>query len=330
MNKPDTQSPRKTPQMISAFTEGFSTVTTHIWLIILPLLLDIYLWFGPHLRVKSLFLPYLSEIIGNFRAMPAANISEMVTSIEELWKTVLEHYNIFGSLHTFPIGLTSLLSAQGPLSNPLGSPLFVELNSMANFIGVWIILVMVGLILGSTYFGSIARAINADPHRITFGELGWQTLQSLLLSISILVVLAFLTIPFVLILSVVAVLSGFLAQLIILFFTLILIWFLTPLVFSPHGIFLNHQNILLSMLTSVRLVRFFLPGTGLFILMAIILNEGLNTLWRVPQENSWLTLIGIAGHAFTSTSLLAASFAYYKLGIQKMQAAQEKIFSQQP
>jgi hypothetical protein len=38
----------------------------------------------------------------------------------------------------------------------------------------------------------------------------------------------------------------------------------------------------------------------------------LDTLWRVPDEKSWLSLVGVAGHAFISTSLLAASFIYYR------------------
>jgi len=38
----------------------------------------------------------------------------------------------------------------------------------------------------------------------------------------------------------------------------------------------------------------------------------LNYLWSVPPNNSWMLLIGIAGHAFITTALLAASFVYYR------------------
>jgi hypothetical protein len=44
----------------------------------------------------------------------------------------------------------------------------------------------------------------------------------------------------------------------------------------------------------------------------ILLGQGLDFLWRTPPETSWWTLIGIAGHAFVSTALLAASFVYYR------------------
>jgi len=59
-------------------------------------------------------------------------------------------------------------------------------------------------------------------------------------------------------------------------------------------------------------VRFTLPNTGLFLLAFVLINQGLNFLWSTPPSNSWLLLVGIAGHAFISTALLAASFIYYR------------------
>ena len=60
------------------------------------------------------------------------------------------------------------------------------------------------------------------------------------------------------------------------------------------------------------MTRMTLPTTSLFFLSILAISEGLNILWRVPPENSWLTLIGVGGHAFITTALLAASFIYYR------------------
>jgi hypothetical protein len=38
----------------------------------------------------------------------------------------------------------------------------------------------------------------------------------------------------------------------------------------------------------------------------------MNFLWNTPADNSWWMLVGIAGHAFVSSALLAASFIYYR------------------
>jgi hypothetical protein len=60
------------------------------------------------------------------------------------------------------------------------------------------------------------------------------------------------------------------------------------------------------------MARFTLPTSGLFVLSIFLLSTGLNYLWSVPTDDSWMLLVGIAGHAFITTALLAASFVYYR------------------
>jgi hypothetical protein len=48
------------------------------------------------------------------------------------------------------------------------------------------------------------------------------------------------------------------------------------------------------------------------VLSVLLIAYGLNFLWNIPSPDSWMTLIGIAGHAFITTSLLAASLIYYR------------------
>ena len=60
------------------------------------------------------------------------------------------------------------------------------------------------------------------------------------------------------------------------------------------------------------MTRFTLPSSALFILSALLISQGLVFLWRVPPADSWLTMVGIAGHAFITTALLAASFIYFR------------------
>ena len=62
----------------------------------------------------------------------------------------------------------------------------------------------------------------------------------------------------------------------------------------------------------IRLTRLTVISTGLLFLVIVVLNEGLDVLWRVPAEASWLTAVGVAGHGFVTTALLAASFVYYR------------------
>jgi len=62
----------------------------------------------------------------------------------------------------------------------------------------------------------------------------------------------------------------------------------------------------------LRMSRFTLPTSSMFVLSVFLLSRGLSYLWMVPASDSWLLLVGIFGHAFISTTLLAASFVYYR------------------
>jgi len=105
----------------------------------------------------------------------------------------------------------------------------------------------------------------------------------------------------------------------------LVMWMALPLFFSPHGIFSLEQKAVPSILMSIRMVRFFLPGTSMFIIFCILISEGFNMLWVLPGSDSWLLALGIGGHAFVVTGLLSASFLYYRQGLKWMQFNIQRI-----
>ena len=73
-----------------------------------------------------------------------------------------------------------------------------------------------------------------------------------------------------------------------------------------------------------------LPTSSLFVLSVLLIAIGLNFVWSIPSSDSWMTLIGIAGHAFITTSLLAASFIYYRDMQVWLQTVFEKLKANLP
>jgi hypothetical protein len=141
----------------------------------------------------------------------------------------------------------------------------------------------------------------------------WKSIrQALFLSIIWLGFLFVIGVPAMLVVSMIAYFSAVLGQIMFFIGALLVIWLIMPVFFSVHGIFTLQLNAFRSILGSLRMVRFTLPNTGLFLLVFVIINTGMNFLWNTPSETSWWMLVGIAGHAFVSTALLAASFIYYR------------------
>jgi hypothetical protein len=108
------------------------------------------------------------------------------------------------------------------------------------------------------------------------------------------------------------------------------LWLLVPIFFSPHGIYVRKQNALASFLGGFQLTRFTLPSSSLFVLAVLLVGTGLNLLWAVPAEDSWLALVGILGHAFVTTALLASSFIYYQDMSLWLQTVFERLRSSLP
>ncbi len=308
------------PRLINALVAGFNTVANNIYLIIIPVLLDLFFWVGPRLQIKDLLGPVVNESFSYLLKINAQDMSQRIDLVREIWNTFLERFNLFSFLSTFPIGVPSLLSAEGSVDTPFGSSINLQLSSFGLALLGFLAIIVGGFVLGCLYLNMVSRTTTEKPINLQFKDLMNQVVQSFILVIALIIVFMIVSMPVMLIISVFAIINPGLADIALLFIGFILLWMLIPMVFTPHGIFAFRQNVVQALLTSIRLVRFFLPGTGLFLLTAILIGQGLDVLWRVPPTTSWMTLVGILGHAFIYTSLFAASFVYYRNGMQWMQA----------
>jgi hypothetical protein len=294
------------PGLITTLVRGFDSVANHVLVILPPLLLDLFLWLGPHLRLKSFLEPFIGQLPAMAKAFPA-NLPDLAT-IQQAWTSFMNQFNLFITLRTFPVGATSLLSLQMTEQTPLGAPVNLDAGSFLGIIGWVLLLVLFGWLIGALYYYWISGVALKPGARSL-----WKSIhQTTLLSIIWLGLLLVFGLPALLLVSVISLFSQLLGQIVLFAVALLLLWLLMPVFFSVHGIFTQQLDAFRSILGSLRMVRFTLPNTGLFLLAFLLINSGLNFLWNTPSENSWWMLVGIAGHAFVSTALLAASFIYYR------------------
>lgn len=316
------------PGIIGALKAGFEAVSNHIGLILLPVALDLFLWLGPRLSVGGLVNPFFKLMFDEARAsLTSPTDLKRFTDFQSGFSEVLERFNLLsllGRLQTFPIGISSLLAQTMPVKTPLGSQDVVQVSSLPGLIGLMFLLILIGWIAGGLYFRWVSGTTlgHAKPE----GEVSfvWAILQTVILSAIWFIGLMMILIPVMLVLTVLTFLSPALASGAFFVMLILSFWLIVPLFFTPHGIFVRKQNAFHSIFTSLRMARFTLPTSGLFVLSALLLTTGLNYLWSVPPDDSWMLLVGIAGHAFITTTLLAASFVYYR----DMNAWLQTVFEQ--
>jgi hypothetical protein len=300
------------PNVLKSIQIGFDAITKHLVLLLFPLGLDFLLWFGPHIQIKSLIEDLILEMTEVSQIFPA-DFAQIVQEGQAIWEVAADRINLLVALRSLPVGIFSLMPSILPITNPLGNPIVWDVPDLGSALLLTILIFTTGLIFGGLYFSAVRQAA-------VFDELRWRTLfkdwprvslQSFLLSlIWLLFFLAILVVG-----SCAATGMTFfsvaLGQLAIIIFGIISFWLLFPLFFSPHGIYAQREKAWGSLISSIKLTNLTYMRTSLFILVILLVNQGMNWVWQIAPEDSWLMMISILGHAFVTTGMLSASFVYY-------------------
>ena len=300
------------PGIIGSLRAGFDVVSGHVWLILVPILLDVVLWLGPRLSAGKVFSAAITGLIALMQETPSIPPQDVrpLTEFAEL----SGRFNWLSWIRTFPIGVSSLEAYIYPVEltqqTPLGLQGVIQISSFLNLVGWTFLLTVVGWIVGSLYFRWVSvttlgrEEAGISPMRAIA--------QTFLLSVAWVVGSIVILLPAVLVVGAMTAISPLLGNTILIVILLLSYWLIVPLFFMPHGIFARRQNALYSVLSSLRMSRFTLPTSGMFVFSVFLLARGLSYLWLVPENDSWMTLVGISGHAFITTAVLAASLVYYR------------------
>ena len=296
--------PPKPPGAVKALVSGFNAITGNLGVILFPVALDVFLWLGPRLKVDALVLPGIRDVMkfqgSIFTLLPPVTPEEVAKSLAE--------FNLFSILRTYPLGIFSLMLSNRSGVSPLGARLEWEIPNWLVWISAFILLTCIGLFLGSLYFYFVSRAALKPKE----GPGLLHVLFHSLLIWSVLTVFYFIARPF-LQFGALLLMNN---QIIVLFIFLLLAWPVTwiglMIFFSTHGVFTLSKNAFASLGRNFRVLRYAMPPMGWFALMAIVISQGMDLIWLNPAPDSWMALVGIFGHAFITTGLLAGSFIFYR------------------
>ena len=289
---------------------GFDAIAAHVGLIFVPLGLDLLLWLGPRVSISRLMQPVLDEMA---RLAPTTGFAQAdIDAMLDMYRQLLGRLNLVAALRTLPIGISSLMSGRMPGQSPLGAVFTLQVDSVPQLLGLFLALTLIGWMLGGLYFHWVAELVVSRAPGQVAPTASRAILQTILYSLIWAVLIWSVALPAMFVVYLAFAINALLGQGLLLFMGFVSLWLLVPLFFSPHGIYLRQQNAFASFLGAFTLTRFTLPSSSLFVLAVFLVGVGLNLLWAVPAEDTWIALVGILGHAFITTGLLAASFIYYR------------------
>ncbi|MFQ5945832.1 MAG: hypothetical protein ACE5NC_06215 [Anaerolineae bacterium] len=292
--------PSRPPGVIDTLSAGFTSITRQLWILTLPVALDLAFWWGPRLSP----LPVLNRSLSSLEIAP-----EFHTQISQ----VTESMNLFHLLVAGVLGVPSLLTGQSPVP-PLGPASVIEISDEAALVASVALLTLVGLFVGCLYLVPIAARIQGKQvemadlaRRIALTWTRGLVLTSLLLAAGL-----FIGFPLFLALAGLGSASPAIGSLVTSFAFILVLWAWFYLFFTVDAILISQVGPVHAFRRSFNLVRLnFLQALG-FIALVTLIGLGLPFVWLAYVDNPWWLAAGIIGNAYVGAGLVSASLIFYR------------------
>ena len=296
--------PKKPIGVIASLAGGLDAVIQGWWILLFPLALDLFLWFGSRLSIRPMAERMVADLIALIGENPAFDLVLEAT----------RQLNYFSLISVAPLGIPSLMSVKLPEQTPLGTPGILTIDSELVWIALFFLLSLVGLLLGGIYLGLIAQQVRDG--RPDLGRLlrlvprYWLSVAALVIALFVLAGIGAL--PLLVLATLLANISPGLASLGVWIGFMVFMWLVFHLAFSIHAMLLSEMSLPRAVWTSVRLTAFNSFASMGLLALVLGISTGMNYLWSLPREDSWMLLVGVVGHAVISSGLLAATFVFYQ------------------
>ena len=309
--------------IIDSLSAGYRLLIKRLELLLLPLLLDAFLWFVPRLSIEPLlqnFAAFYADIFAQFGAAAdtlGPGLADLPVQVTKMMDAVGKSFNLFdllvsASLYHVPSLLATLPGVKTEQTNQ-------QIASLLNAGGSALLLGLLGLFLGVVYMNLLARIVplgegekSATPPRFISAVLRhW--LRSLGFLLAMLVFLLMLYIPTAVGVTVLMLISPALgAGAMMLMGGLVTVIFFY-LYFVTVGLVLDNLSVRAAVMRSIVLVRHNFWSTLGFFLLTNLISVGITLLLRE------IVAVGVVGvalgaliNAFVGTGLAMALLIFYR------------------
>lgn len=288
--------------IIDTLTAGYNTLNRRIWILVVPVALDLFLWLGPRM-VTSPDLVALA-------ASTEPRYAEQMGNVQH----TLGGFNFFFLLALY---MPSLVTKVDHLPAPLGAEHVLRTPDA-------LALAFVALFLGSLWLGCFYLALLAQMVRDGQAHLGralvrvWlYWLRCLGLIVIAVAIGALMVLPSMLLMAEGGPVEGSVGRLMLGVAQLMLIWAALYCFFAVNALVLNDVGPLRAMSYSIAVTRHNLLATlGLIFLIGLIW-VGTPLAWQAIASNPLGLLAGIVGNAYIGSGLVLASLIFYHERFQR-------------
>lgn len=325
---------RTLPGVIDTLSTGFDAINRMIWIVLFPIVLDLFLWRGPQLSAAPAmrdFLRWYNAIVNTQMEAGGEPASEAMQGLERMrqgLEAMADQFNLFGVMAgSGPVlgmlpGVPALALAQ-----PVGPT--TVLAQPVTIVALVVTIALFGLLLGCVYLGLIAQQVRdgqIDVKRLV-RRIWRYWLSSVGFGILAIGAGIVVGVPAGLLVSIASILSPgvglILSGLIILSAQAIAVLMILYFFFIADAIVLSEAGPLRAVANSLRVVARNFGQTVLLIVLIFVISIGTQEIWRYLSDDSWGALVGIVANGYIVSGLTAARMLFYRNRLVTTERASE-------
>lgn len=310
----------QTTSLIDTVSAGFAAVNRRVWLVAIPVLLNLAVWYGAQVSFQPLINSFVTLLE---RTTPAVD-REAANPVYENWRLLgLDDLTqVMDRLRLVPrLAVYAANPGDGGLPLPTEVLPTIDPNrvvfTVTEFSTALLLLIAVNALLiplGALFYALVALAVRGEQFalggwlraigRTTVSLLGY---AALLLAATLLGALPVIILG-ALLLTFVPPLGAF-ALVVVLILSF---WINIYIGFAPEVIAVAGLDPILALRTSVALVRTYFWATLVLLLVLFVVNVGLGVVWGLLARSSIGLLAAVVGSSYIGSGLVAARMMFIR------------------
>ncbi|HVB97237.1 MAG TPA: hypothetical protein VNG11_05860 [Chloroflexota bacterium] len=316
------------PGVIDTLSHGFEQINRILWVIALPIVVDLFLWLAPRVTatpVVAQISHWYGQLTQAYAASAGTSTLDQTQQAINTFEQAATHFNLLSLFVVNVAGVPSTLP-----TSLAGRPIW-QISSVGALVGAVVAAELIGSLIGCLYLAVIGQQIRDG--RITAGKLGRQVGFFWLSVIGCMLLFVGLTLAVSLPLG----LAIGLVQLVapgvgvalwlaaVAAIQIIAILLVVYLFFLVDAIVVSQAGPIRAAMSSARVVaNNFWSSVG-FIVLIYVISLGTQVIWTGLSQSPAGTLVAIAGNAYIASGLTAASMLFYQARVAKLPAARGVI-----
>ncbi len=304
--------------IIGSLREGFETLNRKLWLLLFPVLLDLWLWLGPEISGKPVLHRLVTAFLKSARQLQPG---DWYKGTEKLLAS-MEGVNLSMLLANELVGLPSFVATATKLPMPDSWHRTVfAVHTPLGLVVVLFGLFVIGLFISALFYKIAVVALLQgndqlpSPGKFAKGVVNaW--LQSFLFTIILFVGIMTLAVPMSFGVAFITLISPSLGMGSMGFFLMLLSWAIVIvlffLAFSIEAVVWDDINILDGMRMSITVVNRYFWATLGFLVLSNVLVLGFSVIWKRLTFSPAGVTVSIIGNAYIGVGVALAGLIFYK------------------